>query len=192
MRLGFCQPNDQTNLNWSHFWNVATYNNFFQEVIRADSSAGSFSQLGMYNSELCTCIVISVPPRSLRGCHGSSQRKPPSTLCHASPSCPMTICRQEKNHCSQCFKGHIFFPPSVQRHAKRYDEDWGGVKLYICRLLWKITWRYFRDDWSPPLQKHLLWYQLQWTGSNTSNVLRSDTWANNRGGYSSLYSFRLR
>ena len=56
--------------------NVATYNNFFQEVIRADSSAGSFSQLGTYNSELRTCVVISVPPRSLRGCHGGSQSKP--------------------------------------------------------------------------------------------------------------------
>ena len=30
---------------------------------------GSFSQLGMYNSELCTCVVISVPPRSLPGCY---------------------------------------------------------------------------------------------------------------------------
>ena len=52
--------------------------NFFQEVITADSSAGSFSQLGKYNLELCTCVVISVPPRSpnsLRGCHGGSQSK---------------------------------------------------------------------------------------------------------------------
>ena len=49
--------------------------NFFQEVITADSSAGSFSQLGTYNSELRTCVVISVPSRSLRGCHGVSQSK---------------------------------------------------------------------------------------------------------------------
>ena len=77
MRLGFCQLNDQTNLNWYHVWGMLQLiTTFFQEVIRADSSAGSFSQLGTYNSELRTCVVISVPPRSLRGCHGGSQSKP--------------------------------------------------------------------------------------------------------------------
>ena len=120
---------------------------FFQEVIRADSSAGSFSQLGTYNSELCTCVVISVPPRSLRGCHGGSQSKPPLSLCHASPSCPMTICRREKNHCSQCFKGHILWTPLTMWFLYNI---WNGLLAMCCleilstaRLLhcqWVLRW----------------------------------------------------
>ena len=78
-------------------------------------------------------------------------KQTPSSLCHASPSCSMAICGREKNHWSQCIKGHIFFPPSVQRHAKRYGEEgfsfisavsyeknymkifWGGLKPPHCK-----------------------------------------------------------
>ena len=65
---------------------------------------------------------------------------------------------------------------------------WGGVELYICSLLWKINMKIFWRGLKPPLAKAPVRYHLQWTGSNTTNVLKG--WhlgANNRDEYFSIY-----
>ena len=152
MRLGFCQLNDQTNLNWYHVWGMLQlYNNFF---------SGS-NQSRFFSWELLTIRDVQFRTSYLCSYQCSPQvptrlswrlpKQTPSSLCHASPSCSMAICGREKNHWSQCIKGHIFFPPSVQRHAKRYGEEgfsfisavsyeknymkifWGGLKPPHCK-----------------------------------------------------------
>ena len=169
--------------------NVATYNNFF---------SGS-NQSRFFSWELLTIRDVQFRTSYLCSYQCSPQvptrlswrlpKQTPSSLCHASPSCSMAICGREKNHWSQCIKGHIFFPPSVQRHAKRYGEE--GFRF--ISLMKKITWRYFGEDWSPPIAKApvKIIAAVNWQ-QHPQCTLERQLRANNRDEYSSLYSFRVR
>ena len=135
--------------------NVATYNNFF---------SGS-NQSRFFSWELLTIRDVQFRTSYLCSYQCSPQvptrlswrlpKQTPSSLCHASPSCSMAICGREKNHWSQCIKGHIFFPPSVQRHAKRYGEE-GFSFISAVSYERKLHEDILGRTEAPPLQKHLL------------------------------------
>ena len=188
MRLGFCQLIDQTNLNWSHVCGIL-------QLFSGSNHSGFFSwelltirDVQFRTSYLCSYQCSPQVPTRL------SWRLPkqtPSSLWHASPSCSMAICGREKNHWSQCIKGHIFFPPSVQRHAKRYGEE--GFSFISAVSYEKNYMKIFWGGLKPPLAKApvKIIAAVNWQ-QHPQCTLERHLRANNRDEYSSLYSFRVR
>ena len=125
------------------------------------------------------------------------------TFCHKTLKY-VTFCRKMLKYgtfCRECCKNlniramrkWFWIKSGCEEAPQVVPAWWGGVKLYIFSLLWKITWRYFGEDWSPPIAKApvKIIAAVNWQ-QHPQCTLERHLRANNRDEYSSLYSFRVR